>query len=748
MTRAGGSDDASGGGRFAAPQPAAGLALRAEVLERLSAPGVRVGVITAPAGYGKTSHATALVARDDRAAAWIDVEDSHNDAPVLLSDLVEALGAVTDFHGDGLFPRGATSDQYSTRIAAALGRAVRGCTVPFVLVLDDVHHLQDPSSTDLVGALVSNVPAGSAVLLVGRACQLRELTRLRAGSTVAEIGTDDLALDAADVAAVLCGMGVEAGAEHVGRVVADTEGWPVGVRLAGLASLADVRHQVAGPSGLSGREASVYDYIRSEWLWGLSDDDRDFLVRVSVLDWLSGPLCNEVLGCQDAGDVLHRIFSDRLLVIPLDRRESAYRMHGLLRDALQAELERVDAAAVRQVHQRASTWFEAAGDIDRAVRHAVAAEDFERAERLVVSYTPSFYTNGHYTTVNRWVESLPRDRVVHSAALCLSAALARLGLGDGEALAVWIRLGEKAAASDAASDPMTRLCLLDLRSTTNTGPVRPALDDAAAAYRGLPPGIWHTASCLAYGVWLWTVGDNSAEEVLAEGAKEAAVLHAPVMEANCTAVLAMIAHATGDVERARPLAARARQLLVDHGLERAPAMAVVSAAHALAAASAGDPQAARTDWQLARAQLAYLKDVSGWANVQVRIALAHTSLLLGDRIGAETMLREARDYLVRQPDATRAKGQAAELEERIQHMRRHTTIGSSSLTTAELRVLHYLPTNLSLAEISTRLFVSRYTVKTHCESIYRKLAVTSRSEAVASARRVGLLDAGGALDGA
>jgi LuxR family maltose regulon positive regulatory protein len=80
-------------------------------------------------------------------------------------------------------------------------------------------------------------------------------------------------------------------------------------------------------------------------------------------------------------------------------------------------------------------------------------------------------------------------------------------------------------------------------------------------------------------------------------------------------------------------------------------------------------------------------------------------------------------------------------------MRRHTTIGSSSLTTAELRVLHYLPTNLSLAEISTRLFVSRYTIKTHCESIYRKLAVTSRSEAVASARRVGLLDNAGAADG-
>jgi LuxR family transcriptional regulator, maltose regulon positive regulatory protein len=104
------------------------------------------------------------------------------------------------------------------------------------------------------------------------------------------------------------------------------------------------------------------------------------------------------------------------------------------------------------------------------------------------------------------------------------------------------------------------------------------------------------------------------------------------------------------------------------------------------------------------------------------------------------MLREAREFLIRQPDATRAHRQVAELEELVRHLRRHAPIGSSSLTTAELRVLHYLPTNLTLAEIGTRLYVSRYTVKTHCESIYRKLNVNSRSEAVESARRVGLLD--------
>jgi LuxR family maltose regulon positive regulatory protein len=176
-------------------------------------------------------------------------------------------------------------------------------------------------------------------------------------------------------------------------------------------------------------------------------------------------------------------------------------------------------------------------------------------------------------------------------------------------------------------------------------------------------------------------------------------------------------------------------------------MAVVSAVQALAAAGTGDPETAAAHWHTGRAKLARLRDLSGWANVQTRIALANASLLLGDRIGTETMLREARELLIRQPDATNAHTQVEKLEELARHLRRHTAIGSSSLTTAELRVLHYLPTNLSLAEISTRLFVSRYTIKTHCESIYRKLNANSRSEAVSSARRIGLLEGESPADG-
>lgn len=732
-------------GCFVPPQPGEGLALRAGVLERLSRPTTRLGVIAAPGGYGKTSHVAAWVAGDDRPAAWIDLEEGHDDARVLLTELVAALTAVTDFRGAGLGLAGATVDEYATGVAASLGRAVRACTVPFVLVLDDVQRLQEVAATDLVGSLVSNVPTGSTVLLAGRACSVRDLGRLRAGGHLVELGTGDLVLEPRDVALVLSGMGVDASAEDADRVAAETEGWPVGVRLAGLGALADGQRHNESPLQLSGREASVSDYVESEWLWGLTEDERAFLLRVSPLDRLAGPVCNAVLDRTDAGELLHRIFRNRLLLVPLDRRGAAYRMHGLLREALEAEFERVDPAGVRTMHQKASAWFATAGDADRAVRHAVAAEDFARAEQLVVEHTPSLYTNGNYATLHRWIESLPREQVVGSVALCLCAALAELGLGHPEALSVWIRLGEHAAENSPEVDQVARLCLLDLRSTTNTGPVRSALDDAAAAYRGLPPSIWHAASCLAFGVWSWTAGDENAEEILGEGAEEAAVLGAPALEAYCTAMLALIAHSEHDPARAWALVTRARRVAADSGLEEAPGMALVSAMHALATASSGDPDTAKRAWQLARTQLAVLKDLSGWANVQTRVALGHASLLLGDRVGAETVLREAHEFLVRQPDAVRAHAQFDELEGLTRQVQRHTTSGSSSLTTAELRVLRYLPTNLTLAEIGTRLYVSRYTIKTHCESIYRKLKVGSRSDAVEAARRMGLLEAGGPL---
>jgi LuxR family maltose regulon positive regulatory protein len=726
--------------RAVPPRPTDGFVLRPGVLERLSEPTVGVALINAPAGYGKTTHAAAFAGSDPRPVAWLDVETRLDDGPSMLRALVDALAQVTDLDRTGLEAVGVPSAQLSTIVAPALGRAVGRCAAPFVLVLDDAHRLADHTATALVTAVVSNVPDGSTVLLVGRSCRLGALPRLRVESNLVEIGADVLSLTPDDISLVLSGMGVEAHADHVEAVATATEGWPVGVRLAGLASLADEPRAPVPPSGISGHDPNVFGYIASEWLGGLADDERDFLLAVSVLDWLTGPACAAVSCRPDAGEVLHRLWSERLLLIPLDRRGDAYRLHALLRDALIAQLERSDPDALRLAHQRASTWFEAACDADRAIRHAIAAHDIDRAERLIVEHTPFAFTTGRYATISRWIDACPRDRVLHSPALCLTAALAAVGTGDVAAVSTWLRLGDVATGPSPDPDSIPWLCLLDLRSTTSTGLARPALQDAITAYRGLPPGIWHAASCLAYGAWSWTVGDDDAVKVLSEGAEEARVFGAASIEAQCTALLGIIAHTEGDLAGAVRLAARAQRVAAESDLGCTPGMLVVSALCSLTAAATGDMDGARANWRVARTELATFKDVSGWANVQTRVALAHASLLLGDRIGAQTLLDETREYLSRAPDAVGAIAQVGRLRELVGHMRRHTAIGSSALTTAELRVLHLLPTNLSLAKIGEQLYVSRYTVKTHCESIYRKLNVNSRADAVTAARNVGLLD--------
>lgn len=727
---------------FSSPEVPEGLALRREVLDRLASPGSRVVVVTAPAGYGKTSHAAEWARRDGRPVAWIDLDTTHNDARVLMGDLGAALRSVTDVNVGTQWDRGATADEYSTVVAARVGRAVGACSVPFVLVLDDVQELRVLPTLDLVGAVASNIPEGSELVLVGRSCPVPELRRLRALPGTVEIGVSELALGVDEATDLLDALGVTVSDEQAAAVVEETEGWPVGVRLAGVAALEAQRRGDAENAApwLSGRELAVAEFLDSQWLFDLTDDERRFLSGVSPLEQLTAPVCDAVLGRQDSGEQLHRLFRDRTLLVPLDRRHDTYRMHGLLREALLAELERTDPDAVRAVHRRASAHHESEGDLDRAIRHAVAGGDLDQAEQLVVTHTPARYTNGHFTTIEQWVDLLPRSRVFASAGLCLCAALGAMGRGHPEAVSVWLRLGEHVTAADPDTDPTVRLCLLDLLSTTNTGAVCPALQNAAEAYHGLPPGIWHAGACLAYGAWSWTAGDDGAVELLREGAEESAVLGAPITDAYCTAMLSLIAHADRDPATARVLALRARQLAVDHGLEHAPGMSIVNAAHALALAGSGDAEAAGESLRAARAQLAHLKDLSGWANVQIRVALAHTSLLLGDPLGTDTMLREAREFLVRQPDAVRAHRQVAELDDLARHHRRHSGLGSSSLSTAELRVLQFLPTHLSIPDIGERLFVSRYTVKTQCSSIYRKLGVGSRSEAVDAARRLGLLD--------
>ena len=715
--------------------PRSGVAPISGVQKRLEDAIGGVALVYAPAGYGKTTQVSLWAARDTRPVLWADLGQADNDPQGLASRLSSMLEVVTPLDsGMGApHPVGA----HLLMVVPAVTEVFRRVDRPVVLVLDDVHLIDDSTTLDVLGAVVNNVPVGSTIVLVGRNDPGVSLGRLWVEDRVEEVSAADLALSAHDARAIFDAVGVEIDDARLDGCVRDTHGWPVGLRLAALA-LRDGGDMTGG----LGHDRIVAEVVHDQWLRGLDHDDVELLLRASGLEWMSGPLCDRVLGRSDSGARLDRLHRNRLLVTPLDRRGNVYRMHPLLRDVLDANFERLDGAARRDIDRTASAFFAQEGDIDRAVHHAARVGDEELIVELILRYSPEAQTRGRNTSVRRWLDQLSAARVHTDPAICLVAAVNAMGLGEIDESRAWVRLGMEASrrSYDEGTDAATHLAFLTLSSLMSVGPVGDSLGDATKAYEELPSGFWHAGASHAVGVHSSALGlDDVAAARLMEGAAEARLHGAHTIHANCRAQLAVLAGERGDWTEATTLAREARQLLRDHHLDNHPALVVVTAISAQVEALAGDPVAARADMTLTRRNLTYVSDVGAWANVQARLSLAQTCLLLSDRAGVRTLLDEAAVFLRSQPDATKSHARLKALSASLDAARGTMSVGPSSLTTAQLSVLHFLPTNLSIAEIGQRLYVSRNTAKSHVAVIYMKLGVSSRGAAVEAAREAGLL---------
>jgi LuxR family transcriptional regulator, maltose regulon positive regulatory protein len=703
----------------------AALVVRTPVIEALAGSGVRIVLVTAPGGYGKTSHVAAWARGDRRSVAWLTLEAVDNDPHALLTRVLDELAAVTDLDASGVPITGLMPRQYPTIAASRLARALAGISAAFVLVLDDIHVIESDASIDLLDAIVEAVPAGSELVLIGRGSRLNSVIRLRPNADVREVTLHDLAVGEQEAARILENLGVHASSDQVRRTVEEAEGWPVGVRLTGLLHRGPDEHWDSSPAPIA-QERAIADYVWTQWLETSPAEDVEFLMRASVLPWLAGPLCDHVLERHDSAKVLRRIHEDRFVAIPLASDRDTFRL---------------DPNTERHLHLRASGWFEAAGDDDLAVRHALAAGDLVRAERLVTAALPRLFTLGRSLTVQRWLDAFPRSYVHNRPPLCVAAGMSCLGVGDGDGALAWLQFGEHALERlGEAAGPLERAVFAAFRSMVRPDAVDASLRDAMAGYRGLPPGAWRAGACIALGSLSWMKGDlDTAASMLAQAAAEARVAAAPSVEAMSRGRLALVCSTRGDLEGAHRHAAWARHLQHHAGLDEMPTLHIVPAMVGLLAALDGHPETARQELQRSRRNLAYFDGNGVWVSVPTRLVLAETAVLLGDHSNAKLLVNEARALLAATPDATLAHQRVEALDEQLHRSHRSGPTGRFALTTAELRVLHFLPTNLHQSEIASRLYLSRFTVKSHVSAIYRKLGAKSRTEAVALARAAGLL---------
>lgn len=702
---------------------------------RLSDAVGRVALVLAPAGYGKTSQVAAWAAAEHRCTAWATIDPLSNDPDQLLSTVLGMLHHVAGVDPGEWGNMAVGTDPQET--ASALGRLVQNCRVPFVLVLDDAHHIEHGPAADLLQAVVDHVPSESTVVLIARSAPHLALARLRSYANLVDVTTGDLALDADAARRWIDSMGVRVADTVVERLVTETEGWPIGIRMGSLTECDASADGVSSQHLSIGHDHAIADFVREEWLRDVPDDAVEFLERASCLDSMTAPMCDDVLERCDSGNMLERGHRS-LMLVALDSRNDRFRMHRLLREVLYDTFDRIDPIGRRRVDLRASEWFERHGDADRAIQLAVRAGRIDRATHLVDSFAPKRLASADFTKVNRWLGWLSTETTMSSATLCVTASAVALSSGNPAAAAQWMRFADQAAASESYGDGF--LQLEALRAPLSPRADADALAHARHAYERLPPGEWHAVACFGYGVLSSILGDDeTAMAVLVEGAAEARLLGAATVEAQCLANQAVVVGVSDDWARATTLARSARALQREHGLDELPQMVMVTSMSALIEAMAGELAASRDDIARSRRSLTHLAPLAGWANIRARILLAEASLVLGDRVGAQTLLDEVEPMVRDNPALTRSVDQVEHLKAQLSACRAALPFGPSSLTAAELRLLPLLSTNLTLSEIAKRLFVSRNTAKSHAASIYRKLGVSARGEAVDLARSVGLL---------
>jgi LuxR family maltose regulon positive regulatory protein len=390
------------------------LVLRKWINEALSE-GIRAGrkltLISAPAGFGKTTLVCEWLEMCKIPAAWISLDENDGDAARFLTYLVTALQTLITGVGEGVLAALQSSHPSSAKdLLTTLLNELSSTEDDFILVLDDYHTIDSKDVAELLTFLVEHMPPSMHLVITTREDPALPLARLRAKNQLTEIRTAELRFTENEAADFLNQvMGLDLSSQDIAVLEARTEGWVAGLQLAALSmqGKADATEFI---HSFSGANQFVLDYLLEEVLQKQSESLQGFLLRTSILDRLSGSLCDALWQGEknSAQEMLEQLERANLFVISLDDERRWYRYHHLFRDLLRQRLnQKLDKEEVAGIHIRASEWFEQNGDIGDAFYHAVAVADFERAARLLESSWLGMDETFQTGTWLGWVNQLP-----------------------------------------------------------------------------------------------------------------------------------------------------------------------------------------------------------------------------------------------------------------------------------------------------------------------------------------------------
>jgi LuxR family maltose regulon positive regulatory protein len=703
---------------------------------------VPVVVLIAPSGYGKSVLIEQWAEQDPRPYPTLILGQEHNDPAMLVGSIVSLLDPIESVPREVGVALANLEPSIEKVVLPRLRSALQARELPFVLVLDDFERIENRQALAAVEMIMGSLPPGSQLVLATRTDPALPIGRLRAHRGVTELGPGDLVMTKAECGSLLSSLDLELTTAQLDTLVERTEGWPAALYLAGLAlnKTADVDEAI---TRFAGDDRFLVDYIREEFLEPVSRRQLDFLRRASVLDRLSGDLCDSVLERDGSSTQILDLSHSNVLLTPLDRRDEWFRFHPLFREMLRAELRRAEPEEEASLNQRASDWWLDHGDWDRAISHAVEGGDIGRAGELLWMGIPEFTTRGRNATVIGWLDHLGEQTIATDAALSLTASYTHITQGAGGKTEHWAAVAAGLIDREPPSEKKTVLSagLALIEGALARRGVAAIADHTAVASEMLPADSPWMAMCrLIEGVGLHLRGFRAeAHEKLIDGARRGAV-SAPNVQVLCLSQLALLAIEEEDWTLAQMLASQARAQVDRSGIGDYPMMAFSLAVSAVVRSRTGRLEEAAADVRHGTVLLEQLEDFAPWYESETWVTLARAAARLDDAPLATRMLAEASRVLRLTPDAVVVEKWIAEAALSIEAV---SASAIRDLTPAELRILQYLPTHLSFPQIAGQVFVSPNTVKTQAQGVYRKLGVSSRREAVELARDAGLLDPDG-----
>jgi len=698
-------------------------------------------LIDAPVGFGKTVLAQAWCEHTDAAVAWVSLDAGDNDPVRLWTYVATAVDRIRPGLGRMALARLRTPGVPATVAVDELVNGIAAYGEPIAIVLDDLHLVGSAECLASLEHAVEHLPAHARIVATTRSDPALPLGRMRAGGALGEIRAAELSFRFEEARELLVREGIALEDDDVRRLVERTEGWPAGMYLAAL-WLRELDDPRAGVLAFHGNHRHVADYLSGEVLDTLDADTRRFMLETSTLGRFSAALCDAVLARTDSAARLRDLERTNRFVIALDAHGEWFRFHHLFGELLQLELATVDPAAAAPIHARAAAWCHEHGLTEDALDHAAQAGEQASLAAMLSSEHLKLLRSGHVATLLRWGGALSDVALVERPELPTAMALG-VAMRDGPTAERrrYIALAERSRGEwpdrwlgyHEALFGLARLNWVEHDLGESIALARATVE---LGRNGVDEAIVPALTGLAY--LLVMAGDlGEARALVGEALERPEIALRPHGHVMALAVLSLVHAEEGRLdaaeERARAALATARAA----GVTEVASGALARLAHATALAAGeklrdAEREALRAE-ELRRAE-------------QPELGHLHTRLVLADIRARRGLLDQAAADLVAVRRDLAAFTDAGRLPTLAEAVAKRIEEGSPAgevtelPSGAELSVLRLLASDLSQRAIGAELFLSLNTVKTHTRSLYRKLGVTSREEAVERAGALGLLD--------